>query len=74
MQCQQTQKLEAILLLDNQDLQETRKPIRTWSSLFVGRGGYVQTKQLKVKIAGRGMGGEGSVMSLPSSPQFSCAA
>lgn len=43
---------------------ETSKLIRTQSCLFAGRWEMLQAMQLEVKIARKGMGGQGSVMSV----------
>lgn len=61
MQCQQTQKLETTLLLVSQDLQvrqgNPELPV-------CGKVGDTQTVQLKARIAGKGIGGQGRVISV----------
>lgn len=73
MQCQQTQKLEETLFWSIRICKGDKETHCNLEVLICGKVGDVQTKQLKVKIAGKGMGGQWSVTSLLSSPQFSCA-
>lgn len=73
MQCQQIQKLKAILFWSIRICKRDKETHHNLDLLICGKVGDVQTKQMKVKITGKGMGGQRSVTSLLSSPQFSCA-